>query len=31
MGLNGLETAAFGSSELFCLEKWACRAGAIPT
>ena len=27
----GLVTAAFGSSEPLCLEKWACLVGAIPT
>ena len=28
---KGLVTATFGSSEPFCMEKWACRVGAIPT
>ena len=33
MCLKGLVTAAFGSSEPFCMEKWACHVNvdAIPT
>ena len=31
MCLKGLVTAAFGSSEPFCMEKWACHVGAIPS
>ena len=31
MCLEGLVTAAFGSSEPFYMGKWACRVGAIPT
>ena len=31
MCLKGLVTAAFGSSEPFCMEKWACYVGAITT
>ena len=31
MCLKGLVTAAFEGSEPFCMEKWACHVGAIPT
>ena len=31
MCLKVLVTAAFGSSEPFYMEKWACHVGTIPT
>ena len=31
MCLKGPVTAMFGSSEPFCMEKWVCQVGAIPT